>query len=279
MHSKRNRQTHVLLFAGTGEGVSIAMALMHAGRRVSVSVVTAAAARAYSELPLEDLHVGPFLSEDALCRYCAAMAVTLVVDATHPFALRISSQLRTVCATQGLALLRFERPDHAVDVGSLLGRVEDLADCALGGHRLLLAVGVRQLAAASHAARLAGAVVHARVLPTADAIRQAGAAGLGGEQLAVLRPRTGERPGGLEAALCRRWRITDVLCRQSGGAADELWSRLARDRSIRLWKLKRPFQSQDVDVVHTLNQLRCYLNDPGNALATRAHNGGGSPQG
>ena len=274
MHRWRNRLNHVLLFAGTGEGPAIARALLDAGHRVSVSVVSAAASRAYAGIPLNELHVGAFSSEKVLVDYLAAQGVTLVVDATHPFALKISAELRSVCFGRKLRLIRFERPDHASDEESLLGAVEDLAGCDLSGQRLLLAVGARQLVAAAAAARLAGARVHARVLPTAEAIRLAGLAGLSEERLAVLRPGSGDRPGGLEAALCRRWEITDVLCRQSGGAADQLWSELARQHSIRLWKLKRPQSMPSVDVVHSVSQLCRQLDAHVNGPETGAHHGG-----
>ena len=274
MHRWRNRLNHVLVFAGTGEGPAIARALLDSGHRVSVSVVSDSASRAYAEIPLHELHVGAFSPAPSLVDYLVARGVTLVVDATHPFALKISAQLQSACSSRNLRLIRFERPDHALEEGSLLGAVNDLACCDLSGHRLLLAVGARQLAAAAAAARLAGARVYARVLPTAEAMRLAGRAGLSGEQLAVLRPGSGDRIGGLEAALCRRWEITDVLCRQSGGVADQLWSELAHQQAIRLWKLKRPNPMPNVEVVHSVNQLCRQLDAHDYGPETGAHHGG-----
>ena len=255
-------------------GPGIASILLKSGYRVSISVVSAAAARAYCGMQLDDLHVGPFSSQESLEQYLAAQGVTFVLDATHPFALQISAQLRLACALRNLPLLRFERPDHIVSDGSLLLTVADLSDCDLSGHRLLLAVGARQLAAAATAASQAGAAVYARVLPTPEAIRQAGLAGLSAERLAVLRPGTGDRAGELEAALCRRWQITDVFCRQSGGAADQLWSDLAIRHSIRLWKLKRPNPIPSVDVVHSVSQLCRHLHAHVNRSETGPHHGG-----
>ncbi len=274
MHQWRNRQEHVLVFAGTGEGPVLAKTLLDAGFRVSVSVVSEAAAKGFAAMALQDLHVGAFPSQQSLADHLATQAVTCVVDATHPFALRISADLQSTCGKGRLRLIRYERPDHDADDHVLLETINDLARVQLSGHRLLLAVGARQLQAAVTAARRAGAVVHARVLPTADAIRKAGAAGLSGDQLAVLRPSTGERPGALEAALCRRWQISDVLCRQSGGAADGLWSRLCADRSMRLWKLKRPGPMLDIDVVHSVNELCRTLNANSAGPQSGAHHGG-----
>ena len=255
MHRRTNRQIHVLVFAGTGEGPALVAALAQAGWGVSVSVVTESAAHAYRIADLRDLHVGSFPSFEDLRAHCLTHAVDAVVDATHPFALTISAQLQQVCMAHSLFLVRFERPGWTADRASLLSGVHALAHQPLQGHRVLLALGARHLAAATQAGRAAGAIVKARVLPTPAAIRLAGAAGLSGEDLAVLRPLSGIRPGAVEAALCRRWAITDVLCRQSGGAADALWSALAESVGFHLWKLKRPSPPETVPVVQSTQEL------------------------
>ena len=259
MHRRTNRQSHVLVFAGTGEGPALVAALGHAGRGVSVSVVTESAAQAYRLADIRDLHVGSFRSAEDLGSHCLTHAVDAVVDATHPFALTISAQLHQMCIAHALPLVRFERPGWTGDQASLLSEVHALAHQPLQGRRLLLALGARHLAAATQAGRAAGAIVKARVLPTPAAIRLAGAAGLSGEDLAVLRPLSGIRPGAVEAAVCRRWAITDVLCRQSGGAADALWSALSESVGFHLWKLKRPSPPETVPIVQSPQELLACL--------------------
>lgn len=259
MHRRTNRQTHVLVFAGTGEGPALVAALAQAGRSVSVSVVTESAAHAYRWAELNNLHVGAFNAFEDLSAHCLSLAVDAVVDATHPFALTISTQLQQVCRIHGLPLVRFERPGSIGEEASLLTEVQALAHQPLHSHRVLLAVGARHLAAAAQAGRTAGAIVKARVLPTPAAIRLADAAGLSGEDLAVLRPLGGVRPGAVEAALCRRWAITDVLCRQSGGAADALWSALAETVGFHLWKLKRPSPPGTVAIARSPQELLACL--------------------
>ena len=255
MHRRTNRQSHVLVFAGTGEGPALVAALADADWSVSVSVVTESAAQVYRFADLKDLHVGAFRSLEDLGDHCLIHAVDAVVDATHPFALTISAQLQQMCRMHALPLVRFERPGENEDRASLIGEVQALAHQPLQGHRVLLALGARHLAAATQAGRDAGAIVKARVLPTPAAIRLAGAAGLCGEDLAVLRPLSGLRPGAVEAALCRRWAITDVLCRQSGGAADALWTALGASLGFHLWKVKRPSPPETVPVAQSTQEL------------------------
>ena len=94
------------------------------------------------------------------------ISVDWVVDATHPFALRISDQLNQACKGSGQELVRFERRMEASGKAVVLGSMTDLADHALSGRRLLLALGARQLVEAAKVARDAGATVFARVLPS-----------------------------------------------------------------------------------------------------------------
>ena len=71
-------------------------------------------------------------------------------------------------------------------------------------------------------------------------MRAALSAGLPTDHLAVLQPLEGACPGAIERALCRRWQITDVLCRQSGGITERLWRQLSDALDLRLLLLDRP---------------------------------------
>ena len=120
MHHGRDRQKRVWLLAGTGEGPVLASALLQMGWQVHVSVVTPQAARAYADLSLEQLHVGALEGvagiSDLLDQH---EGFHWVVDATHPFAIRISDQLQQVCGQRGQPLLRLLRPEQS---GGATGR-------------------------------------------------------------------------------------------------------------------------------------------------------------
>ena len=100
MQGRSFRQSRIWLLAGTGDGPRLASALSRHGWRVTVSVVTAAAARAYAGLDLEQIRIGPLQGPEAIeADLRAGAAFRWVVDATHPFASRISADLRRACAT------------------------------------------------------------------------------------------------------------------------------------------------------------------------------------
>ena len=160
----------------------------------------------------------------------------------HPsFCSAHQCDLQSNCATGHPRLIRFERPDHGAVGHALLATIDDLANCSLSGHRLLLAVGARQLQAAVTAARLELWYTPGCCRQLTPSERQVPRACPAtnwrcSDPLPVIVP-------GLGAALCRRWQISDVVCRQSGGVADGLWCRLCQDGSMRLWKLRRPVAS------------------------------------
>jgi len=291
----------IWLVSGIGEGPRLARALLARGWRLKVSVVGEAAGRAYPPHPALDLQVGALAGPGAIATALVDArhhqgGFRWVVDGTHPFAERISADLRTACRRLDQPLLRLQRPPVAVptpvpptapleswgDGGALalglgglprrqlLSSLQDLAALDLGGKRLLLAIGARRL---REALALSPAHAHfARILPNPTALALARAAGLADGQLACLHPRPGlpapppgsgavgtgpegpgpakepgpPRPGAIERALCRRWAIDAVLCRQSGGVTEQLWSELCADLDLELLLLRQPRASGQI---------------------------------
>jgi precorrin-6A/cobalt-precorrin-6A reductase len=98
----------VLVLGGTGEARAIAAALEHEpGMRV---ISTLAGRIANPRLPAGEVRIGGFGGPDGLAAYIEAEAVGCVVDATHPFAERMSWSAFEACCATGTTLLRLERP-------------------------------------------------------------------------------------------------------------------------------------------------------------------------
>ncbi|MCY4055464.1 MAG: precorrin-6A/cobalt-precorrin-6A reductase [Cyanobacteria bacterium MAG CAR4_bin_6] len=242
----------IWLVAGTEDGVWAARQLLALSVPVRVQVVSPGACRAYGLLTANPAF------------QCRAMALTprevhrvltgpappaLVLDATHPFALRITRTLHTACGASAIPYLRLQRPQLKPGAATLVDRLEAVQD--LGSRSLLTAIGSRNLAplVAWHGPQRTAA----RILPTATALQQALAAGLPPERIAPLQP-VGTGHGGeihpppdpgtcLEAALCRRWAADVVLARQSGGTPERHWRRVCAALGVSLWLLRRPQES------------------------------------
>ena len=132
---------------------------------------------------------------------------------------------------------------------------KELSQYSLQGRNVLMAIGARHLCEAVSSAQKAGANVFARVLPTPESLRQALMCSLSESDLAVIRPLQGTCKGDYERALCKRWSISDVVCRQSGGLTQQLWQNLCQDMKISLWLIARPSLDSGVAVSYSLNSL------------------------
>lgn len=234
------------MLAGTGEGPELALALLQRGWRLRVSVVTAAAAHVYRPLlqgfsaGVLQLVVGPLqgmqgITAQLLLSKQQGQPVLAVIDATHPFAMRVRVDLALACRDLQVPLLRVERVPLPLGRATQLPELGALAAQDLAGERLLLALGSRHLAAAM--ALSPGALHHARVLPSPVALQLALAAGLEPARIACLRP---SDTFAVEEGLLRRWQIATILCRQSGGITEAGWRRLADRCGCRLLLVARP---------------------------------------
>jgi precorrin-6A/cobalt-precorrin-6A reductase len=138
----------ILILGGTGEARELAAALQARG----VPVTSTLAGRvARPRLPAGEVRVGGFGGPDALARWLPEHGVAAVVDATHPFAERISASAAAACAAAGVSLLRLERPGWGERPGDRWTWVDDLAGAAAAigrlGTRVLLTTGKQGLSA------------------------------------------------------------------------------------------------------------------------------------
>jgi precorrin-6A/cobalt-precorrin-6A reductase len=129
----------ILILGGTAEARALAAALHADG----VAVTSSLAGRvARPRLPAGDVRIGGFGGPDALAEWLREHAVAAVVDATHPFAQRISASAARACPIARVPLLRLERPGWQEREGDDWHWVDDLDVAAallprLGGRALL----------------------------------------------------------------------------------------------------------------------------------------------
>ena len=141
----------LLILGGTSEAVQLAQAAVRQyGERLDV--ITSLAGRTSKPASIVGkVRTGGFGGSSGLARFLSEGRVGLVVDATHPFAARISAHAREACTRHRVPRLVLMRPPWKRQAGDLWIEVDDLAAAAnvlpdVGG-RALLTIGRQDLEA------------------------------------------------------------------------------------------------------------------------------------
>ena len=222
----------ILILGGTRDAREAAAALTARGHAVISSL---AGVTEQPLVPLGQLRVGGFGGVDGMSKYLVADAISVVVDATHPFAARISQHAHEACLLTGLPLLRLERPawqPAPEDAWSIVSSSEKAAMALPSGARVLLTTGRKDLAHFFNRADLSGIarMIEAPPLDPPPNWR-------------VLRDRPPFSVAG-EATLLAANGITHLVSKNAGGSATEAKLTAARNAGVRVILVARPPKPQ-----------------------------------
>ncbi len=134
---------NVLVLGGTGEARRLAAAL---DGRPGFAVTSSLAGRvAVPALPEGEVRIGGFGGVDGLVAWMRGSRTDAVVDATHPFAARMTANAVAAAEAVGVPLLLLRRPGWQEGPGDRWHRVPDAAAAAALlpalGERVFLAIG------------------------------------------------------------------------------------------------------------------------------------------
>jgi len=147
----RSQAPRVLILGGTTEASEIAKRL---AARSDVTVISSLAGRvSQPRLPAGMVRVGGFGGVAGLISYLLNEKIEVVIDATHPFASKISGNAELACNTLNIPLIAFERPPWKPQEQDLWRAVPDVQTAASmsnhEGSRVLLSIGRQELGAFS----------------------------------------------------------------------------------------------------------------------------------
>lgn len=241
----------VLVLGGTGEARAIAAAL-HAEPGVRV-ISTLAGRIADPRLPAGEVRVGGFGGPDGLAAYIEAEAVGAVIDATHPFAERMSWSAFAACAATGTRLLRLERPpfdrDPAIDWREVDSLGEAAALLPAAGRRVFLTTGRQGLAAF---APVSGAFFLIRCVQAPDP------AALPPDHAVVLDRGPFTLAG--ELALIDRHGLDVLITKDSGGEMTQAKLAAARERGLPVIVVARPSRP-GAQTVQSVGEVLAWLGE------------------
>ena len=227
----------ILLFGGTTEGRVLAQKLLALGHAVTVSVATALGAEMLGDFPKDHILTGR-LEQPAIARRLPDYA--LCIDATHPYAVDATRNIRTACRTAGVEYHRLLRAQSPLPAGSMVfqsaAHVADFLVQTQGN--VLLATGAKELPAF---AQLAPERLYPRVLPTLDGIAACEAAHIPHKNILALQ---GPFSYALNRALLEQFSIR-FLVTKDGGAAGGFAEKAqaAADTGVQLIVIRRPAET------------------------------------
>ncbi|WP_322893658.1 MULTISPECIES: cobalt-precorrin-6A reductase [unclassified Yoonia] len=217
----------LLLLAGTGEARMIAQALQ--GRDVIASLAGVTRDPEPLAVPVRQ---GGFGGEAGFRDFLAREHIHAVLDATHPYAARITARSAAVCAELGLPFCQVLRPAWVAEDGDLWTEIATEADAAAHipmGATVFLGTGRQSLPGF---ANLAGRRVICRQIDPPE-----GPFPFAGGEYLVGRPPFSVAD---ETALFHRLGVDWLVVKNAGGQASATKLTAARDLGIPVLMLARP---------------------------------------
>lgn len=221
----------LLILGGTAEAADLARILAGTG---GLRVVSSLAGRTASpRLPSGECRIGGFGGEGGLADYLRRETITMVIDATHPFASRMGWNAARACAALGLPLLRLQRPAWVAGPKDRWTEVENW-DEAIPilrrlSSRVFLAVGRQELDAFTGLDELWFLLRFAEEAPPSPAPTR----------FALVADRGPFNPES-ERALLLAHGIDAIVCRNSGGTAARAKLAAAAELGLPVIMRRRP---------------------------------------
>ena len=223
----------ILLFGGTGEGRTLAEWMLARGLDATVCVATE-----YGETLLPDgmkVHVGRLDAGEM--EALMADGYTLVIDATHPYAVEVTKNIRAAADCAGLPCLRLLRQSDEEDGCRKVPDVAAAADLLekLPGN-VLLTTGSKEL---DHFARQGlRERCFPRVLPMADSLERCLALGFPPKNIICMQgPFTKE----MNVATLHQFHIDTLVTKDTGGYGGfQAKAEAAKEADCALLVVERP---------------------------------------
>ena len=223
--------TRVLILGGTGDAAALAAQL---SVLPGVEVTSALAGRTQQPSALlGSVRVGGFGGSDGLVAYLKEQRISILIDATHPFAAQMSWNAAIAASEARLPHLMLVRPEWKTVVGDRWLEVESVEAAAqaipTNARRIFLTIGRQQLAP------FASLTEHWFLMRSIDP-PAADVALPNGELLLDRGPFTLEN----EIALLKQHRIEAIVSKNSGGDATYAKIVAARELGLPIVMVQRP---------------------------------------
>jgi precorrin-2 dehydrogenase/sirohydrochlorin ferrochelatase/precorrin-6A/cobalt-precorrin-6A reductase len=207
-------QRRILIFGGTTEGRLLFEQLQDLGIQADLHVATAYGKELVDEGTQGFIESGRLDAEGMVSLFQKRMP-EMVVDATHPYAVEVTKNLKSACETGGIPYLRLNRAATKADGVILCESIEEAVewlDQRLGA--VLSTIGSKGLRHLTGIRDYENRV-YARILPLAEAVEDAVALGFKGNHLICMQ---GPFSVEMNLAMLRQYKCEYLLTKDSGAS-------------------------------------------------------------
>ena len=229
---------NILIFGGTTEGRLLAQALSQRGLPATVSVATPLGAQELTGLT----GITPLVGRRTTAEMVALLTYfDRCVDATHPYAVEASRNIRAACQQAGIPLRRLLRAESSHKEGHWMVSPEEAAQwLAEQRGNVLLAIGAKGLSAFQNLERER---LYPRVLPVVESILACQEAGIPTRNIIALH---GPFSQELNRAMLKQYHIRYLVTKDGGRAGGfEEKAAAAREAGAELVVIGRPPETGD----------------------------------
>ena len=234
----------LVLFSGTTEGRSLSRALASLGGDVHVCVASDYGREEQGEIPGVTVHAG-HLDVDGM--EAVLQGAMLCIDATHPYAVLATDNIRAAAEKAGIPYKRLLRRASDLPEGSIVvaSAAEAAAYLTETEGNILFTTGSRELAAF---AALGGERLYPRVLPAAESLALCEAAGIPRRNVVAMQ---GPFSRELNLALIQQFSIRYLVTKDGGDAGGfKEKAAAAADSGVTLVVIRRPEDNgEDYDTI------------------------------
>ena len=250
--------SRIIVFAGTTEGRELVRALSEREADYLVCVASAYGEEVLAGIPQERVRVGR-LDAEGMERLFRDHGAGSVVDATHPYAVQVSRNIREACRAAGCAYLRLLRncgESAKTDFSGNLVRVESVREAAhfLAEHggNALITTGSRELLPYASVPGFRERLT-VRVLPSEESVAACRRAGFAGRQIIAMQGPFSEE---MNELMLRETGAAWLVTKESGDAGGLSGKLMAAERAgAGVILIRRPGETDGLSVGGVLRRL------------------------
>ncbi|WP_299809911.1 cobalt-precorrin-6A reductase [uncultured Roseibium sp.] len=238
---------HILLLAGTREARLLAGALAETFPKTRITASYAGVVRDLPD-PGVPVRVGGFGGVEGLSNYLIGEAVSVIVDATHPFAAQMSCNAVAAATSTDIPLLRLERQGWVPVEGDIwvnAASMEEAASALPSDARAFLAIGRKDIGCFTRRPDIHAVV---RMIEPPEAVLPDH-----WELILSRPPKLAEK----EIALFKDRRITHVVTKNSGGKRSSAKIKAARHLGLPVIMVRRPDLPEAPSADSVAGLIRC----------------------